>query len=42
VQAQAYYLAFGDTFFLMGSALLLAVVAAVLMRRSEGSGAGAH
>ena len=42
VQAQAYYLAFGDTFFLMGSALLLAVIAAVLMRRSEGSGAGAH
>jgi MFS transporter, DHA2 family, multidrug resistance protein len=42
VQAQAYFLAYGDTFFLMGSALLLAVVAAVLMRRTAGSGAGAH
>jgi DHA2 family multidrug resistance protein len=42
VQAQAYFLAYGDTFFLMGSALLLAVVAAVAMRRTAGSGAGAH
>jgi DHA2 family multidrug resistance protein len=42
VRAQAYFLAYGDTFFLMGCALLLAVVAAVLMRRATGSGAGAH
>jgi len=42
VRAQAYFLAYGDTFFLMGCALLLAVVAAVLMRRASGSGAGAH
>jgi DHA2 family multidrug resistance protein len=42
VRAQAYFLAYGDTFFLMGCALLLAVVAAVLMQRASGSGAGAH
>ena len=42
VRAQAYFLAYGDTFFLMGCALLLAVVAAVLMRRATGGGAGAH
>jgi DHA2 family multidrug resistance protein len=42
VRAQAYFLAYGDTFFLMGCALLLAVVAAVLMRQASGSGAGAH
>ncbi len=42
VRAQAYFLAYGDTFFLMGCALLLAVVAAVLMQRAAGSGAGAH
>jgi len=42
VRAQAYFLAYGDTFFLMGCALLLAVVAAVLMRRASGSGAGTH
>jgi DHA2 family multidrug resistance protein len=42
VRAQAYFLAYGDTFFLMGCALLLAIVAAVLMRQASGSGAGAH
>jgi DHA2 family multidrug resistance protein len=43
VRAQAYFLAFGDTFFVMGAALLLAVIAALLMRRNAGSGgAGAH
>ena len=43
VRAQAYFLAYGDTFFVMGCALLLAVVAAVLMARSAGvSGGGAH
>ena len=42
VRAQAYFLAYGDTFFIMGCALLLAMVAAVLMRQSAGDGAGAH
>ena len=42
VRAQAYFLAYGDTFFLMGCALLLAVVAAVLMARSAGGAAGGH
>jgi MFS transporter, DHA2 family, multidrug resistance protein len=42
VRAQSYFLAYGDTFFLMGASLLLAVVAAVLMQRTGGSGAGAH
>ncbi len=42
VRDQAYFLAYGDTFFLMGATLLLAIVAAVLMRRASGSGAGAH
>ncbi|MEJ0020692.1 MAG: DHA2 family efflux MFS transporter permease subunit [Acetobacteraceae bacterium] len=43
VRAQAYFLAYGDTFFMMGCALLLAIGSAVLMRRSAGGGgAGAH
>ena len=42
IRAQSYFLAYSDTFFVMGCALLLAVVAAVLMQRSTGSGAGAH
>ena len=43
VRAQAYFLAYGDTFFVMGAALLLAVVAAVMMARSAGvTGGGAH
>ena len=42
VRAQAYFLAYGDTFFLMGASLLLALVAAVLMRQTTGGGAGAH
>ena len=42
VRAQAYFLAYGDTFFLMGCTLLLAMVAAVLMRQTTGDGAGAH
>jgi DHA2 family multidrug resistance protein len=41
VRAQAYFLAYGDTFFIMGCALLLAVVAAVLMARNAGGGGGA-
>jgi DHA2 family multidrug resistance protein len=42
VRAQAYFLAYGDTFFVMGATLLLGVVAAMLMRRTTGGGAGAH
>jgi DHA2 family multidrug resistance protein len=42
VRAQSYFLAYGDTFFIMGCALLLAVVAAALMARGAGGGAGAH
>ncbi len=43
VQAQSYFLAYADTFFVMGSALLLALVAAMLMRKSGGgAAAGAH
>jgi DHA2 family multidrug resistance protein len=42
VRAQSYLLAYGDTFFIMGCALLLAIVAAVLMARSSGGAAGAH
>jgi MFS transporter, DHA2 family, multidrug resistance protein len=41
VRAQAYFLAYSDTFFIMGCALLLAVVAAVLMARNAGGGGGA-
>ena len=40
VRAQAYFLAYGDTFFVMGGALLLAIAAAVLMRSTTGGGAG--
>jgi DHA2 family multidrug resistance protein len=42
VREQAYFLAYGDTFFLMGATLLLAVIAAVLMRRAVGVGGVAH
>ena len=42
VRAQSYFLAYSDTFFIMGCALLLAVVAAALMARGAGGGAGAH
>jgi DHA2 family multidrug resistance protein len=42
VRQQAYFLAYGDTFFLMGATLLLAIVAALLMRRTTEGGAGAH
>jgi MFS transporter, DHA2 family, multidrug resistance protein len=38
VRAQSYFLAYGDTFFIMGSGLLLAIVAAVLMRQTTGGG----
>ena len=42
IRAQSYFLAYGDTFFVMGSGLLLAIVAAVLMRQTTGGGGGAH
>jgi DHA2 family multidrug resistance protein len=42
VREQAYFLAYGDTFFMMGATLLLAVIAAVLMRRAVGVGGVAH
>jgi len=42
VRQQAYFLAYGDTFFLMGATLLLAVIATVLMRQTTGGGGGAH
>ncbi|HEY7579519.1 MAG TPA: MDR family MFS transporter [Acetobacteraceae bacterium] len=42
VRQQAYFLAYGDTFFLMGATLLLAIVATLLMRRTIEGGAGVH
>jgi DHA2 family multidrug resistance protein len=42
VQKQAYLLAYSDAFFLLGIALLLALVTAVMMRKATGSAAGAH
>jgi DHA2 family multidrug resistance protein len=43
VRAQAYFLAYSDAFYLMGSALILALAMAFLMRKSGGGGgAGAH
>ena len=42
VKAQATLMAFGDAFYLMGAAIVLALATAVLMKKSSGSGAGAH
>jgi DHA2 family multidrug resistance protein len=42
VRLQSYLLAYSDAFFLMGLALLLALLTSVGMRKSSGSGAGAH
>jgi DHA2 family multidrug resistance protein len=42
VRAQSYLLAYSDAFFLMGAALLAALVTSMGMRKSSGSGAGAH
>jgi DHA2 family multidrug resistance protein len=42
VRAQATLLAFSDAFYLMGAAILLALLAAALMKKTSGSGAGAH
>jgi len=42
VKNQATLMAFGDAFYLMGGAIVLALLAAALMKKSSGSGAGAH
>jgi MFS transporter, DHA2 family, multidrug resistance protein len=43
IRAQSYFLAYSDAFFLMGSALVLALAMSFLMRKSGGAGgAGAH
>ena len=42
IRAQSYLLAYSDAFYLMGAALLLALVTSLAMRKSSGSGAGAH
>ncbi len=42
VQAQAYLLAYSDAFYVMGAALVLALLTAFLMGKSSGGGAGAH
>ena len=42
VRAQSYFLAYSDAFYLMGAALLLALVTSLAMRKSAGGGAGAH
>jgi DHA2 family multidrug resistance protein len=35
-------MAFSDAFYLMGAAIILALLAAMLMKKTAGSGAGAH
>jgi DHA2 family multidrug resistance protein len=42
IRAQSYLLAYSDAFYLMGVALLLAMVTTFAMRKSSGGGAGAH
>ena len=42
VRAQAYFLAYSDAFYLMGAALLLALLTSAGMRKSTAGGAGAH
>jgi DHA2 family multidrug resistance protein len=42
IRAQSYLLAYSDAFYLMGIALLLAMVTSFAMRKSTGGGAGAH
>lgn len=42
IQAQSYFMAYSDAFYVMGVALLIAFVTALAMRKSSGSGAGAH
>jgi DHA2 family multidrug resistance protein len=42
IRAQSYFLAYSDAFYLMGAALLLALLTLAGMRKSSGGGAGAH
>jgi MFS transporter, DHA2 family, multidrug resistance protein len=42
IRAQAFLLAYSDAFYLMGAALLLAMLTTLAMRKSTGGGAGAH
>jgi DHA2 family multidrug resistance protein len=42
IRDQSYLLAYSDAFYLMGAALLLAMLTTFAMRKSAGSGAGAH
>jgi MFS transporter, DHA2 family, multidrug resistance protein len=42
IRAQSYLLAYSDAFYLMGAALLLALLTALAMRKSGGGGADAH
>jgi DHA2 family multidrug resistance protein len=42
VRAQSYLLAYSDAFYLMGAALVLALLTSLAMRKSSGGGAGAH
>ncbi len=42
IKAQSYMLAYSDAFYLMGAALLLAMLTTLAMRKSTGGGAGAH
>jgi MFS transporter, DHA2 family, multidrug resistance protein len=42
IRAQSYLLAYSDAFYLMGAALLLALLTSLAMRKSGGGGAAAH
>jgi DHA2 family multidrug resistance protein len=42
VQAQSYFFAYSDAFYLMGAALILALLTTFLMAKTSGGGAGAH
>jgi DHA2 family multidrug resistance protein len=42
IREQPRRLAYSDAFYLMGAALLLALVTSLAMRKSGGGGAGAH
>jgi DHA2 family multidrug resistance protein len=42
IRAQSYLLAYSDAFYLMGVALLLAMITTFAMRKSTAAGAAAH
>ena len=42
VRRQSFLLAYSDAFYLMGAALLVALITSMAMRKSSGGGAGAH